>query len=133
MKNIYLCSRVAYDARPLNSQVAAALRGAGHLVYVPHEQAPNNLSASDIENGRYDVETIFKIDFAAMNKADTCVVVGRVGKDCAFEIGWFTAKKIPIFFVPASDETWKTSPMLIPSLTQFPLIKDTGKLKAAVK
>ena len=30
--NIYLCSRVALDARPMNNEVAAALRAAGHEV-----------------------------------------------------------------------------------------------------
>jgi nucleoside 2-deoxyribosyltransferase len=86
-------------------------------VYVPHEQAPNNLSKEDMEQGRFDRETIFKLDFAAMNKADYCVVVGRVGKDCAWEIGWFYAKNIPIYFVPCGDQTWETSPMLIPALS----------------
>jgi nucleoside 2-deoxyribosyltransferase len=118
MKKVYLCSRVAYDARPQNDVVAKSLRDAGFEVYVPHEQAPNNLSTEDMEAGRFDKETIFKMDFAAMKAADLCVVVGRVGKDCAWEIGWFYARSIPIHFVPCGDITWETSPMLIPSLNE---------------
>lgn len=131
MKNIYLCSRVAYDARPLNNIVAKSLRDVGFEVYVPHEQAPNNLSTEDIEQGRFDKETIFKIDFAAMNQADLCVVVGRIGKDCAFEIGWFYGRNIPVHFVPAGDQTWDTSPMLRPALmenVQIMNAEDAGKL-----
>lgn len=116
MKRIYLCSRVAYDARPLNEQVARSLEASGFDVYVPHREAPNNLSQEDIDNARFDVETIFKMDFAAMNRAEICVAVGRMGKDCSWELGWFTARGIPIYHVPAGDESYLTSPMTIPSL-----------------
>jgi nucleoside 2-deoxyribosyltransferase len=124
MINIYLCSRVAHDARPLNNIVAQSLRDYGFTVYVPHEQAPNNLTQEDIEQGRFDKETIFQIDFAAMKQADLCVVVGRVGKDCAWEIGWFYGKNIPIYFIPSDDTTWDTSPMIRPALMQHPAILD---------
>lgn len=117
---IYLCSRVAYDARPFNDTIAAALRSSGHEVYVPHEQAPNNLSEADIADGRYDKDTIFRMDHSAMRQADMCVVAGRVGRDCAWELGWFAAQGVPIVHVPGSDITWETSPMIIPCLTEFP-------------
>jgi nucleoside 2-deoxyribosyltransferase len=132
-KNVYLCSRVAYDARPFNNIVAQSLRDVGFEVYVPHEQAPNNLSQEDIEEGRYDKETIFRIDFEAMNKADLCVVVGRFGKDCSWEIAWFFATGIPIYFVSAGDETWQQCPMIIPSLSQNPKIEDPALAGTYVK
>jgi nucleoside 2-deoxyribosyltransferase len=126
-KNVYLCSRVAYDARPFNNIVAQSLRDVGFEVYVPHEQAPNNLTQDDIEHGRYDRETIFRLDFAAMNRADVCVVVERTGRDCAWEMGWFFAKGIPIYFVPGEDKTWETCPMLIPGLQeQIPFPERAG-------
>lgn len=121
---IYLCSRVALDARAENMQVATILRNAGFEVYVPHEQAPNNLSQEDIDQGRYDRETIFKLDFAAMRKADICVVVGRTGRDCAWEMGWFSAKGVPLFFAPLGDTTFETCPMLLPGLTTSPPVKN---------
>lgn len=124
MKRIYLCSRVAFEAREFNSQVAKAFRDAGFEVYVPHEQAPNNLTQSDMDAGRFDKETIFKLDYAAMDKADLCVVVGKIGRDCAWEIGHFEAWGIPIYFVPGTHSDWNTSPMLIPSLTFYPIITD---------
>lgn len=108
---IYLCSRVAADARPLNDEVAATLRSAGHTVYVPHEQAPNNPA-----DGRYNKELIFEMDFAAMNRADQCVAVGRLGRDCSWELGFFYAKNIPITYVPLDNSDHVTSPMLIPAL-----------------
>lgn len=116
MRKVYLCSRVGYDARPLNERVAQDLEAEGFEVYVPHREAPNNLSQEDIDNARFDVETIFKMDFAAMNRSDLCVAVGRMGKDCSWELGWFTARGIPIYHVPAGDESYLTSPMTLPSL-----------------
>lgn len=133
MKRVYLCSRVAYDARALNNTVANSLRFANFDVYVPHEQAPNNLSQEDMDAGRYDVATIFKLDFAAMTKADACVVVGRHGKDCTWELGWFFARGIPIYFVPAGDTTWETTPMAIPSLTQNAAIPDPALAGSVLK
>lgn len=128
---VYLCSRVAYDARPLNDDVAKSLRAAGFEVYVPHEQAPNNLSADDIKHGRYDKETIFRIDHAAMKTADICVAVGRMGADCSWELGWFAAKDVPVFFAPGDEVGYKTSPMLLPTLLQNPPIQishEAGKV-----
>jgi len=113
--------------------VATSLRQVGFTVYVPHEQAPNNLSASDIAEGRFDKDTIFHIDFKAMQAADICVVVGRVGKDCAWELGWFYATNIPVYFVPVGDETWDTSPMLRPTLMQHPAINNPEEAGKALQ
>jgi nucleoside 2-deoxyribosyltransferase len=118
--NIYLCARVGYDIRPTTSKVATSLRTVGFTVYNPAEEAPNNLSEDDIREGRYDVATIFKMDYAAMKQADICVVVGRIGRDCAAEVGMFAAWEVPIYFVPGEENDYRKSPMLIPWLEQNP-------------
>ena len=110
---VYLCSRVRHESRPFNNRVADSLKPFFE-VYVPHEQKPNNPV-----DGRFDPHTIFALDYAAMNAAQLCVVAGGdVGKDCAWEIGWFYAKNIPIYFVENGKEDYKTSPMLIPALNE---------------
>lgn len=87
---VYLCSRVAQDARPLNNEVASALRGAGFDVFVPHEQPVNNYTgASDKE--------IYVQDMTAMKESQFCVAVGRMGVDCSFELGWFQGRGLPIY------------------------------------
>jgi nucleoside 2-deoxyribosyltransferase len=112
---VYLCSRVAYDARPLNDVVARSLRAAGFEVYVPHEQAPNNLSPADMAAGRFDKETIFRLDFAALSESDVLVAVGRMGRDCAWELGYAYGQNKPIFHTGERGDI-DTSPMLLPSL-----------------
>lgn len=119
MKKVYLCARVAYDARELNVKVGARLRAAGYNVYMPQEQAPNNLSADDIAEGRYDTRTIFLMDYEALRNADVVVAVGRMGADCSWELGYAWAEGKPVVHVPGDDTTWKTSPMIIPTLSQY--------------
>lgn len=109
---IYLCSRVAEDARPDNERVAQALEAAGFDVYVPHRQKPNNPEPGET----WDHNKIFLMDLNAMKQSDACVVVGRFGKDCSWELGWFFAKNIPVFHTPMGDYTWQDSPMLTQSV-----------------
>lgn len=110
-RKIYLCSRVRKESRPFNDRIATSLESLFE-VYVPHRTAPNNPV-----DGRYDAETIFQMDFAAMKTADICVVAGGdVGKDCSWEIGYFFAQGIPIYFVPNESDAYLSSPMLVPSL-----------------
>lgn len=98
MKNIYLCARVAPEARALNLEVGTALRQAGYEVYLPQEQPFNNTAGSTDKD-------IFDQDMAAMVKADACVIVGKIGVDCGFEAGFFNAKKVPtVWYSPPLDE-----------------------------
>ncbi len=98
MKKVYLCSRVAQDARPMNNLVADALIAAGYDVFVPHTQKHNNHSgASDAE--------IYQQDMDAMKSADICVAVGRLGVDCGYEIGWFEGRDVPVYrYLPEPDK-----------------------------
>jgi nucleoside 2-deoxyribosyltransferase len=99
---VYLCARVAEDARELNDKVARALRARGLTVFVPHEE--------DLVNPNHKAAPFGK-DFAEMLKAEVVVVVGRLGVDCAAEVGWFSAMLTPIVRVaPDADDL---SPMLV--------------------
>lgn len=108
---VYLCSRVAKDAQELNNKVAASLRKRGFEVYVPHEEDANNPP-----DGQFDAAAVYAADYRAMMRADLCVVVGRFGRDCAFEIGWFEGRNVPIYYVTGGSDDYKSSPMVIPSL-----------------
>lgn len=109
---IYLCSRVAQDARAFNEKVAVKLEQAGFDVYVPHRQAFNN-------GERHDAKTIFLIDYEALRKSDAVVAVGRMGADCSWELGYSWACLKPVVHVPGADETYKDSPMLLPTLQHY--------------
>ena len=111
-KRVYLCSRVAEDARQLNNTVAAKLRDAGFTVYVPHEQSFNN-------GERYDARTIFLTDYEALRKSAAVVAVGRMGADCSWELGYSWATEKPVIHVPGDDKSWENSPMLGSTLRQY--------------
>lgn len=101
---IYLVSRVAFDARQANLKVANTLREAGHSVFVPHTASYNENDSQDSTD-----EDIYRQDMAEMLAADAAVIVGRIGVDCAFEVGWFQNQGIPTFWInPPPDR----SPML---------------------
>lgn len=97
--NIYLCSRVAIDAHAQNNLVAKALRDAGYTVFVPHEQHYNQIIAGFAETVP-DVE-IYTQDSNAMKESALCVIVGRIGVDCGYEVGYFQGRNIPcVWFCP---------------------------------
>jgi nucleoside 2-deoxyribosyltransferase len=96
------------------------MRAAGHSVFVPHEQHYNTIdNASDAD--------IYHFDMNAMLEAEVCVVVSRVGVDCAFEIGWFEGQDVPVlYYLPTSIELDR-HPMLYRALT-FGRVYDTETL-----
>lgn len=120
---VYLCSRVSPNARPLNDRVARSLRRAGFKVFVPHAEEVNNLPLGV----QLDPQQVFDLDFTGMRQADLCVVVGRTGKDCAWEIGWFAGRGVPTYFVTFGDTTWFESPMTIPSLSENLVLETPAK------
>lgn len=100
---IYLCSRIAKDAHEINNSVSSVLRQEGHKVFVPHEQHYNQIM-SDTAHLVSD-EEIFTQDYTAMQDSDACVVVGRIGVDCGYEIGWFQSRGLPVvWFRPEASQ-----------------------------
>lgn len=125
-QHIYLCSRIAKDAHPLNDAAASALREAGYEVFAPHE-APYNQEVSP-ETLDQDV---YELDMREMLRSDACVVVGRIGLDCTFEAGWFQGRNVPTFWwLPKHVQaTAKPTPML----HGVPKYEDLQTVVAAVK
>jgi nucleoside 2-deoxyribosyltransferase len=104
---VYLVSRVAFDAHQVNLKVANALRQAGHSVFLPHEASYNQDDNRDSTD-----EDVYRQDMAEMLVADAAVIVGRIGVDCAFEVGWFQAYGTPaVWYVPPSAKVGR-HPML---------------------
>lgn len=104
---LYLCSRTAFDARLTNLRVANGLKKAGYDVFVPH-LAPHNQA----DNPNVQDLDVYRYDKAEMMVADACVVVGRIGVDCAWEVGWFQANGVPVvWYVPTGVDVGR-SPML---------------------
>jgi len=108
--NIYLCSRIRADALDLNVKVCVALRREGHEVFLP-QSSPAQMSR------RQDV--IYKEDLEAMEEADACVVVPRIGTDCSWEIGWFCSRNIPVIVYSFIDTGILDMPMVAGGITAF--------------
>ena len=104
---IYLCSRTAPDARDLNDKAARFLRRVGYQVFVPHEAPYNQADHPEIPDS-----TVYKLDMAEMTLSDACVVVGRIGADCGFEVGWFQAQGVPVAWYVSTTTDVGRCPML---------------------
>jgi nucleoside 2-deoxyribosyltransferase len=118
---IYLCSRVAPAARRLNDKVASYLRTRGYDVFVPHEAPYNQFDRPGLSD-----EDVYRQDMAEMMTADIVVAVGRVGVDCAFELGWFQAAGVPtVWYTPKSADVGR-HPMLY-AVTRTSLLTEVYK------
>jgi nucleoside 2-deoxyribosyltransferase len=107
--NIYLCSRIAKDAHEVNEAVAKALSADGHNVFIPHRMHYNQIMEG-AENTVTD-EEIYTQDMNAMYLADICVVVGKVGVDCSFEMGWFQGRGIHVYHYKPYGPAYARHPM----------------------
>lgn len=95
---VYLCSRIADEAKQRNVDIADLL--SEHFdVFVPH------LKEAEYVKHKDPVQ-IFCLDMVAMEQADLCVVVAPFGKDCACEIGWFQGQDKPIIIIAPDDEKY---------------------------
>lgn len=119
---VYLCSRIAKDAHAVNNVVAETLRDAGHDVFVPHEQHYNQIMAGT--DDQVPDSEIYEQDFAAMKTSRICVVVGRVGVDCAWEIGWFSANGVRVlwFDPPVTRHPMLSGPQVYKVSTLFEMM-----------
>ena len=109
---IYLSSRVAEDAHQVNNRVAAFLRRAGFSVFVPHEAAHNRAPGATEEE-------IYRADMSEMLQADVCVVVGRIGVDCAFEVGWLQNHGVPMVWAFPPKDVYHPMLSLVPKVNSL--------------
>jgi nucleoside 2-deoxyribosyltransferase len=86
-----LCSRIAKDAHPINNEVTAYLRSQGYIVFVPHEAHYNET----VDGAHAPDKEIYEQDMSEIRRSDVCVVVGKIGADCGFEVGWFERNGTP--------------------------------------
>jgi nucleoside 2-deoxyribosyltransferase len=110
-----MCSRIAKDAHSINNRVASYLRGKGYKVFVPHEAHYNE---SSINGGKRAPDSeIYEQDMAEMLAADACVVVGRIGTDCGFEVGWFQNHGVDtVWYTGTVDIGWHPMLHLVPKV-----------------
>ncbi|MFA5992607.1 MAG: nucleoside 2-deoxyribosyltransferase domain-containing protein [Candidatus Pacearchaeota archaeon] len=128
---VYLSARIAKEAHEWNERVCNSLNYP-ISVFMPQKHNPWNLDHEKLP------KEVREMDMKAMKEADICLLLPPYGRDCAWEIGWFSnTNKLIVIFVENETEwlrdwmlkgaidyaitndskTWK-------KLTEDPILKD---------
>jgi len=95
---IYLSARISKDAQTYNKKVCSQLESPIE-VFLPQEHNPWNI------NHKKMPKKIVDMDIQAMKESDMCLLLPDYGRDCAYEIGWYSNSQKPIVvFIEAQTE-----------------------------
>ncbi len=96
---VYLSARISKDAHEWNEHVCNSLK---HpiKVFMPQKYNPWDLKHKDFPKEVYDM------DLKAMKESDICLLLPPYGRDCAWEIGWYSNSHKPIVVFIDRDIEW---------------------------
>jgi hypothetical protein len=96
---VYLSARIAKDAHPWNNCVCNALDGRFE-VFKPQDHNP-----CDVDH-RHLPKSVYEMDLRAMQESDLGLLLSPYGRDCAWEVGWYSHSEKPIVLYIEEDTTW---------------------------
>ncbi len=102
---IYLSARISKDAHEWNEKICDSLK-APIKVFMPHKNNPWNLSHKELP------KEIFEMDLSAMHQSDMCLLLPPYGRDCAWEIGWYSNSNKPVIVFIDKETEWLRDWML---------------------
>jgi nucleoside 2-deoxyribosyltransferase len=130
--SIYLCSRLTEEARNWNDVVTKELQD-GFIMFRPQDIDLNNLVhkesiLNNVAQKEFDL-AVFKADLAGMQSSDMLLVLPPYGRDCAWEIGWFSGQEKPAIAYAENEGPWLGDAMVKGGLTAIvtnnPALYDT--------
>lgn len=102
---LYLSAKVSEPFHTFNNTVAGLL--SEHFdVFVPHLYESGEQDHTKVK------PVVYERDIEAMQGADLAVLLAPYGRDCSFEVGWFTANRIPYYVYGSLDQSWKRDLMI---------------------
>lgn len=96
---VYLSARIAKDAHPWNNCVCNELDGRFD-VFKPQDHNP-----CDVDH-RQLPKSVYEMDLRAMQESDLGLLLSPYGRDCAWEVGWYSRSEKPIVLYVEKDTTW---------------------------
>lgn len=96
---VYLSARIAEDAHPWNNCVCDAL-DERFEVFKPQEHNPYNL------DHRKFPKSVYETDLKAMQESDIGLLLSPYGRDCAWEVGWYSRSEKPIVLYVEKNTDW---------------------------
>lgn len=107
---LYVSAKVRSPNHQRNNTTASYLRGLFDI-FLPHEHQVCDAPHEDLPL------SVYMMDLTAMEHSDLAVLVPPYGKDCAWEIGWFKAKDVPVFVFVQEDLSFLSDAMVIGGVT----------------
>lgn len=96
---VYLSARISLDAHFWNNFVCDLL-DERFEVFKPHEHNPYNIDHKHL------AKSVYEMDLEAMKKSDIGLLLTPHGRDCAWEVGWYSKSNKPIVLYADNDTTW---------------------------
>jgi nucleoside 2-deoxyribosyltransferase len=96
---VYLSARISKDAHKWNNEVCSKLK-APISVFMPQNNNPTNILHKDLP-----VE-VYGMDLEAMKQSDIGLLLPAYGRDCAWEVGWYSNSNKPIVVFVDSEIDW---------------------------
>src|SRR3989338_2972291 len=97
---IYLSARISADAHKWNDTVCNSLDESRIEVFKPQEHNPYNLDHRGFQNDVYEK------DLKAMQESNIGLLLPPYGRDCAWEVGWFSNSDKLIVVYVENDTEW---------------------------
>lgn len=107
---IYLCSRLTDAAKQWNNIVTEELDGE-FCLFRPQDIDLGGTSLVDMD------DVVYRADYKGMNQSDVLLVLPPYGRDCAWEIGWFSGRKKPAIAYAEAEGDWLRDAMVKGGLT----------------
>lgn len=96
---VYLSARISEDAHSWNNAVCDSLDNRFD-VFKPQEHNPYNL------DHRQFPKSVYEMDLKAMKESDIGLLLSPYGRDCAWEVGWYSRSEKPIVLYVEQDTGW---------------------------
>lgn len=108
---IYLSARISKDAHKWNNTVCDSLDSRIE-VFKPHENNPYNLDHRQFE------KAVYEKDLEAMKESNIGLLLAPYGRDCAWEIGWYSNSGKPVVAYVENETDWLRDWMIKGGLTK---------------
>ncbi len=102
---IYLSARISQDAHKWNDTICDSLDSRIEI-FKPHENNPYSLDHKQFEMAVYEK------DLEAMKESDMGLLLAPYGRDCAWEIGWYSNSEKPVVAYVENETDWLRDWML---------------------
>jgi len=96
---MYLSARISKDAHKWNNHVCDLL--SEHFeVFKPQEHNPYQL-----DHRQFEMQ-VYQTDLDEMIKSEIGILLTPYGRDCAWEVGWYSCSQKPIVLYVEDDLSW---------------------------